>query len=132
MSDESNISKLSGTAFYNFNRDQLESLANTLMEQIETVAYHDGIISDKYLLSRNYVITLVRPGIFTRIFNKLFMRGVDSGSAVFRILAVPADLDEYDPDNEERTPESKKKTAKIVSIYDGSPVEGTEEDTKND
>ena len=121
----SNLDVLAGTSYYQFNRDQLEALANKLMEQIETVAYNDGVITDQYLFSKNYVITLVRPNVLTRIFDKLFMRGVDQDRAVFRILAVPADLSEYDPDEEEQPEKPKKGT--ILSILKGGKKETDQE-----
>lgn len=119
---KSNVDVLAGAGVYQFNRDQLESIANKLMEQIETVAYNDGVITDQYLLSKNYVIALVRPNVLTRIFDKLFMRGIDQNRAVFRILAVPADLSEYDPDEEEEEVDTKPKKPKkgiVLSIFKG-------------
>ncbi len=115
------IENLAGHSYYKFNRDQLESLANSLLEQIETIAFNDGVISKPYLLSKNYVIVLVRPNILTRVFNKLFMRGVEPDRAVFRLLAVPADLTEYDPDDEET--EGKPKKGTVLSILKGGKKE---------
>lgn len=120
------LDNLGGDSCYSFNRDQLESLANRLMEQIETVAHHDGLISDSNLLSRNYVVTVVRPNVFTKLFDKVFMRGVESDRAVFRIMHVPGDLTNYDvtKDNDEQVGGSKKQKNNILSILDGGKKDG--------
>lgn len=113
------VSDLGGEISYTFNRDQLEALANKLLEQLEFMAYNNGLITDKYLFSRNFAAVLVRPNTFTNIFDTIFMAGVPENSAVFRILSLPIDLEEFDPDELEEHEEKSKHGAKIFTLVTG-------------
>lgn len=82
--------------YYTLGRDDMERQANGIMELIEKQAFKDGLISDPEALSKRYTIVLASPNVFSRWFNRFFMKDVKNDKAVFKVLRNP------EPDEESK------------------------------
>lgn len=86
------------TVEYRLDRDQMENMANAVLEQIEQQAFRDGLIAEKDTLSKNYTVVLASKGVFTRWYETMFLKNIEEKNAVFRVLKNPQP---YESDGEE-------------------------------
>lgn len=84
---------MSGYDIFSLTSDQMTRLANQVMELLESRAHEDGLLSSDQEFSKRYTIVLAKKGVFSQLFDKLFLGDSDSKQAYFVILDNPTPLE---------------------------------------
>lgn len=74
---------------YNLDRDQMEELANGVLELIEQAAFRDGLIQKSDALTEKYSIILASKGIFSKWFDKIIFKESSPDTSRFVIVLNP-------------------------------------------
>lgn len=83
---------------YNLSPEEFQQQANHIMGLLEAQAFKDGLITEEDAFTKRYSVVLVKPGMFSRWFDRVFMKGVSENAAVFKVFKNPDPSLEDDED----------------------------------
>jgi hypothetical protein len=91
---------MANISFYEMTDEDLTRHANSVLQVLENAILADGLVEEENFLSKRYIVQVVKPGIFTQLFDKIIYGNKPENKKMIYYRVFKVDLTERESSSE--------------------------------